>query len=349
MMQRPLVPDEPARQRERASEARLLEIRREAERKGMVEGAGVRPAGAPFPMASPEAGYYGIPLLKEPQWKWEVPLYFFVGGAAGASAVIAAVANLRGADHDLVKKARLLAAGGGIVSAALLTADLGRPARFAYMLRVFKPQSPMSVGAWTLAAFSSTSAAGAFAALLDDAIGGFGPVRAVGNLAEFLAGALGTVMSSYTGVLIGATAVPVWNRNVKTLPIHFAASGLNSAVSLLELMNHEESRALNALGIAASLFEVAEGLVVEGKLGEENAPLHEGVSGWVNRAGGMLSGPIPLIMRLIGGSRGSEMSRNMRKAAAVSSLVGSLITRFAWMRAGKASAKDYRLPLEIEK
>ena len=49
------------------------DIRREADAKGMVSGGGVRPAGAPFPVASPETGYYGMPLLKEPQWKWEIP------------------------------------------------------------------------------------------------------------------------------------------------------------------------------------------------------------------------------------------------------------------------------------
>ena len=40
---------------------------------------------------SPEKGrssehYYGLPLLKPPVWTWEIPAYFFVGGAAGAAA-----------------------------------------------------------------------------------------------------------------------------------------------------------------------------------------------------------------------------------------------------------------------
>jgi hypothetical protein len=36
----------------------------------------------------------------------------------------------------------------------LLIADLGRPDRFLYMLRVFKPSSPMNLGSWTLAPYS---------------------------------------------------------------------------------------------------------------------------------------------------------------------------------------------------
>ena len=55
-------------------ERRLFEIRREAEQHGQVKAKGTRPAGAPFPQASPDTGYYGIPLLKQPPWTWEIPL-----------------------------------------------------------------------------------------------------------------------------------------------------------------------------------------------------------------------------------------------------------------------------------
>jgi hypothetical protein len=44
-----------------------------------VKAQGMRPSGAPLPMVSPETGYYGILMLKEPAWTWEIPLYFFVG------------------------------------------------------------------------------------------------------------------------------------------------------------------------------------------------------------------------------------------------------------------------------
>jgi len=121
-----------------ASESRLLEIRREAESKGRVQTPGVRPEGAPFPRASSETGYYGIPLLKQPPWTWEIPLYFFVGGAAGASSVIGALADWIGDDEKLASDARWVAVGGAGLSSALLISDLGRPARFLGMLRVFK-------------------------------------------------------------------------------------------------------------------------------------------------------------------------------------------------------------------
>src|SRR5207248_4628373 len=120
-------------------EQRLHEVRREAEQRGAVTAKGIRPSGAPFPVASPETGYYGIPLLKEPAWTWEIPLYFFVGGAAGAAAVVGAVASYTGADRKIVRDARWIAAAGSVLSPALLIGDLGKPSRFLNMLRVFKP------------------------------------------------------------------------------------------------------------------------------------------------------------------------------------------------------------------
>lgn len=330
-----------------ASEARLLELRREAERRGVVQGAGLKPAGAPFPRATPETGYYGVPLLKPPQWQWQVPVYFFVGGAAGAAAVIGAMANWTGAERRLVSDARWVAALGGPISTGLLIADLGRPARFLNMLRVFKVQSPMSVGAWTLSAFATASAASAFADAIDRKFDGLLPVRIVGNAAETLAAATGLVMSSYTGVLIGATAVPVWNQNVRTLPIHFAASGVASAVSILELMGHDDSGALNALGLGATAYESWEGLHIERQTDRVHDPLKHGASGWVTRSGGVLSGPIPLLLRLLAMATGGKTRRQFRRAAAVSTLVGSFITRHAWIFAGHASAKDHTLPLQL--
>ena len=326
---------------QRASEARLLELRREAETRGRVEGAGVRPPGAPFPKASPESGYYGIPLLKKPQWKWEVPLYFFVGGAAGSAAVIGAMANWVGRDPELRRNARLVAAAGGVISTGLLVADLGRPARFLNMLRVFKKQSAMSVGAWTLAAFSSFSGATAFAELVTDHFD-FAPVRVLGHISEAFSAALGLPFHNYTGVLIGATAIPVWNRNITTLPIHFGMSGLNSAVAILELLGHNNT-ALNLLGIGASAFETYEGLHLEQRQEAALEPLKHGLSGWITRLGGVLSGPAPLSLRLAAQISGS---RKMRRAACWTAIAGSLLTRYGWMQAGKSSAQDWRLPLE---
>jgi hypothetical protein len=335
----PRVPDE-------SSERRLFEIRREAESKGIVGGKGIRPGGAPFPIASPETGYYGIPLLKEPAWTWEIPLYFFVGGAAGAAAVVGAIGNYTGADRKLVRDARWIAAAGSVLSPALLITDLGRPSRFLAMLRVFKPQSPMSMGVWTLLGFSSAASATVFAQFLADRYGSSFPVRVMENAGEAASLVFGLPFSNYTGVLIGATAIPAWNCNAGDLPLHFGMSGLSAAVGLLELMGNRRSRALELLGLGAALFECWEGLRIEARRNPALDPLKHGPSGTVTRIGGLLSGPVPAALRLLTLFSGRR-SGSLRKAAAISAVAGSLLTRIAWVQAGHVSARDWRLPLEV--
>jgi formate-dependent nitrite reductase membrane component NrfD len=244
--------------------------------------------------------YADTPLLKPPVWTWEVPVYFFVGGAAGAASVLGAAAQLTGGDEALVRDARWIALIGAGLSAPLLISDLGRPERFLNMLRVFKPQSPMSVGVWTLAIFGGATAG---AVLL--------PYKPLRNLSGLAAAATGVVMATYTGVLLGVTAIPLWKDHADFLPVHFGASALGSAVSLMELRGHRTSP-LRSLGLAAATFETA--------VLETQTPMLQ--------IAGALSGPIPFLLRLFG----------KRKAAAAATLAGSLLTRIGWVEAGKKSA-----------
>jgi hypothetical protein len=327
-------------------ERRLDEIRCEAERGGQLQAVRQRPLGAPFPHASPETGYYQIPLLKEPPWTWEIPLYFFVGGAAGAAAVIGAIADYTGADRELVRHARWIAAAGSVISPALLISDLGRPERFLSMLRVFKPQSPMSVGVWTLLGFSIAASAAAFATYLGDRYGSSLPVRVLENAGQAASLAFGLPFSNYTGVLIGASAIPAWNGNAGNLPIHFGASGLGAAVGTLELLGHRKSRALQALGLGAAIFETLEGASIESRPDACLDPLKRGLSGWTTRTGGALAGPVPMLLRIASLLGPEKRSLSLRRWAAWSSVVGSLLTRFAWIQAGHVSARNWKLPLE---
>ena len=316
-------------------ERRLYEIRREAERTGTVASETIAISGSPLPpRAGQTDGYYGLPMLKAPVWTWEVPTYFFVGGAAGASALIGAVARQSGSSSSsLVRDARWIAAVGGAASAPLLISDLGRPERFLNMLRVFKLRSPMSVGAWTLAAFSSAAAAAAAADMIQRTSRGRIPIKIVGDAAEIMSAATGLVLSTYTGVLIGATAIPVWSRHVQLLPMHFGASGIGSAASLLELFGHR-SRALNRIALGEALVETAIGLAIESRHDPELEPLTAGRSGLITRMGGVLSGPIPLALRILG-----SRSPAARRAAALSTIVGSMLTRAGWIDAGRESAR----------
>jgi hypothetical protein len=325
---------------------RLDQIRTEALETGHVDGAGVLPIGSPIPRASVETGYYGIPMLKTPQWTWEIPVYFFIGGAAGAAAVIAQVAQMTGAKSELVTDARTIAAIGSVLTPALLVGDLGVPSRFLYMLRVFKIKSPMSVGVYIVTAFGPTTMLAKLANWLRGRSDGIF-LRLIENAAGLLSALAGLGMATYTGVLIGATAIPVWNQNVDSLPTHFALSGLGAGTSAIQLMGHEDSRALNILGVAASLAETLEGAKLELTPRPANEPLKKGTSGVITRLGGVLTGPLPLALRIASVFAGERGSKQLIRVAAASTIAGSLCTRLGWVRAGHASARDYRLPLQI--
>ena len=105
--------------------------------------------------------YYGRPVIKEPVWKSEIPMYFFTGGLGGASSVLSLIARVSG-NELLAQRSIQIASAADAVSPVLLIADLGRPERFLNMLRVFKVTSPMSVGSWLLAYTSAASSVSAF-------------------------------------------------------------------------------------------------------------------------------------------------------------------------------------------
>lgn len=314
-------------------ERRLEDIRTEAEAEGRVAGAGVHAAGGPQP-PPPAAGYRGKPVLKPPVWTWEVGLYFFVGGLAGMAAVIAMVNRLTGGEAGLTRWALTLAAAGATVSPVLLVLDLGRPLRFLHMLRVFKWRSAMSVGVWLLLAFGLFAVPAAALAWWFPASAGGAPFTGaldrLGTLLAIGAGFTGSLVGTYTGVLLAATVVPVWLSHRWLLPLHFGLAGLGSAVAALELLGFP-SPELNAVGIAVALIETAVGARVElRRRPVVDDPLHRGRSGWTLRIAGALSGPVSLLLRLAG----------FIPAAAVAFLAGALVSRYGWLMAGRASAQD---------
>lgn len=277
--------------------------------------------------------YYDRPLLKRPVWTWEVPAYFFVGGVAGVAAMIAAVASVAGADPDLVRDARWVAAAGALLSPLLLISDLGRPDRFLNMLRVFKYRSPMSVGAWTLALFTPAVLTPIGLGLMGfDVTAGGVWLRGFVVLCDLVATATGLVLATYTGVLLGATAIPVWAAHAAVLPLHFGASSLGAAVSILEICGHL-APALNLVGIAAAVVETVIGTRLELRRNSPTSALGRGTSGMATRLGDVFSGPVPLLLRLSSGGWPAG-----RLVAASFAIAGSILTRYGWLDAGRRSA-----------
>ena len=279
---------------------------------------------------TPSPGYYGLPIIHSPVWTWQIGAYFFIGGAAGMSGVLAFAALIGGQPIALVRAALRIALAGAVLSPILLIWDLGRPTRFLNMLRVFKWRSAMSVGVWTLIAFSAFAGSSfltleVWPADATTTIGSSVLVVLVGGTAL-----TGAVLATYTGVLLGVTAVPAWASHHRLLPVHFGVVALGSAAALLELMGFRAAP-LSAIGIAASAIEIAIGGFVElRRRRAEGRSLREGVPGWLLRSSGALTGPVSLVLRLAG----------LIAAAAACFVIGAIFSRYGWLLAGRASARD---------
>jgi len=261
------------------------------------------------------------PGLKAPVWTWEIPIYFFIGGAAGVAAAIALVASITGAEPSTIRAARWIAAAGAVVSPFLLISDLGRPSRFIYMLRVFKPRSAMSLGAWTLVLFSgATFGATGVASFMETE----GVWRLVLLALDLVAAVSGLVLATYTGVLLGATVIPVWAAHHRLLPVEFGLSSLGAAVALVEI-GGGYSGALNRAGLAAAAIETAL-LIWQRTVGRSP------VSGQIGLSN-VLAGPVALALRLTG-----LLFLPARVAAGLCAVAASAILRFGWIAAGRSSA-----------
>jgi formate-dependent nitrite reductase membrane component NrfD len=287
----------------------------------------------PEPQNDPES-YYGLPMLKAPVWKASIPAYFYIGGLAGASAALAGAMQLRGSSK-LIRQGRYIAFGGAVVSGALLIEDLGIKHRFIYMMRVFRPTSPMNIGTWILTAFG----AAATGALIPGAIG---------DLAAGVAAFCGLPLAGYTSVLLSNTAVPIWAEGGTTMPPLFVASAAVSATSVFEALaeSRRDLRVVRRLAILAKLSELLTHLTFEksvSRVPQVAKPLHEGVSGAMWKVARIGVGASLCL------SLWPKAPRAARIAAATLGTVGAIATRFAIFQAGKASARDPHATFEWQR
>jgi formate-dependent nitrite reductase membrane component NrfD len=282
------------------------------------------------------------PFIKPPVWTWEVPLYFWLGGVASGASFVALACDLAG-DADSAVVSRRVALGAVAPAPLLLIADLGRPERFLNMLRIFKPRSPMNLGAWCLMAFSGTGAGGVAA----DLLGRRRVAQVLGGATALLGGYLG----SYTGVLLASTAVPLWARSRLFLgPIFVTtATATGAAAARLVLVaggleaGHPTRRALGAVETAAIATELGLSAINERRVGEAGEALNTGTAGWMLR-GAKAAVTLGLALRF------ATRHRNGRLYGDIASglyLGGGLLFRYAWVYAGHGSARDDRVVAEL--
>jgi formate-dependent nitrite reductase membrane component NrfD len=304
-------------------------------------------------------GYYDYPVVRRPVWTWEVPTYFWLGGLAAGAYITASLAENFGSadDRRVAADGYYIAAAALVPCAPLLIADLGRPERFHHMLRIFKPLSPMNLGAWTLTgftpvAFARATSHAAHTGLLR------GPLRALARLvptrlAELAGSTLGLILAGYSGVLLGATNVPLWAKS-KLLGGLFMASAVTSgsaAVTLQAARRGAPDATLHRLAMVESAASIGEMAMLTGYLmqsGKIARPLTAGryaAPFWLGAVGaGAL---LPLALHGVAGRRHGRMLRSLSTVAAVCAMAGSLALRWSIFEAGKLSSEDQAASFEL--
>jgi len=304
--------------------------------------------GAQLPAHAPPT-YYDRPLLKKPHWEGEVVAYLFMGGIMGGSGMLLAMADEDGDDAMLAANARYLTFALSALCPLTLITHLGRPERFLHMLRVFKVKSVMSMGVWGLFAFGPLSTAALFAQLARDE---FVPeslewLRFVAPRApaDILQSSLGAFIASYTGVLLSATANPLWASGKRHIPAISVCSGMASACAannaLLALRGGQPStsRKLERLETLAGLAELALLFAFRKHAGAAGKAMFEGERGKKLREVTMLGGIVaPALLSLL-----PWHSKAKTLIASALTLAGGYVFRETLVEAGKESADDPRL------
>lgn len=347
----PLDSDRPPEQprRRRPGSGRTGKRRRSLDHLGTGDGGREIPVVGDIEV-DPYDSYYGRPVVKAPPWRSPIALYLFLGGLAGGAALLATGAQFTGRPA-MRRNLRFVILGSVGVGTVALIEDLGRPERFLNMLRVVKVTSPMSLGTWVLSGFGAVS--GITTVIEVDRL--MGQKLPLGSLRPLLHGmetpaalaqaALGPVLASYTGALLGDTAVPTWAASRRHLSYLFvssasmAAGGAGMVTAPVE--QARPARLLAAAGVVGDIAFLHR--MKESMHPLEAEPLDTGTAGarlkWAGRlavAGG--------IGTLLGGRH-----RAFAVAGGAALLASSLLTRFGVLEAGLESVKDPRRVIEPQK
>jgi hypothetical protein len=281
--------------------------------------------------------YYGLPVLHEPVWHTpDIPGYFFLGGLAGASSVLAAGARVSNRPVLATRSSAVAAAAVGLGGIALVH-DLGRPDRFYNMLRVFKATSPMSVGSWLLAGYAPLAGIAAGSRAL-------GRFRRIGALAAAGAAVLGPAVATYTAALVSDTAVPAWHDGHREMPFVFAGSSATAAGGAgLVVAPVAEAAPARRLALAGAAMEALAAASMERRLGSLATRYRDGPAGRWMRAGQVLTAA-GLALAFAGRRR-----RVLSAAGGAALAAASTCTRFGIFEAGMASARDPRDTIEPQR
>jgi len=287
-------------------------------------------------------------LLQSPHWPVLIDVYFFLGGLAGGAFVIATVATLLDARRfrDISRVGYYLALVALIPCPIILIVDLGVPVRFMNMMRTFNPLSPMSMGAWALLGFSACAFVAALLTLLEDA----GRARSLAGsniVVGVIGGFFGFFLAAYPGVLLTATARPLWagGHGLGALFLAVGASTGAAAMALVLMLIGRRVAdgvaTLRTMLVLALLIQILSVVVfvvsVQGSGSAASlralATLTSGAYSLTFWLGAIAVGSIlPLVIGLMDFKR---RSRGLTALASILVLVGGFLVKFVIVAAGQ--------------
>lgn len=287
-------------------------------------------------------------LLQSSHWPFLIDVYFFLGGLAGGAFVIATAAQLINSRlyRDVVRAGYYVALLALIPCPILLIVDLGVPARFLNMMKTFNTTSPMSMGSWALAVFGICAGLAALFTLIEDVR--HRDLSGAKRIIGIIGGIAGFFVAAYPGVLLGATARPLW-INGHALGALFLAVGASTAAAAIALIlaiagraRGDGAHAIRVMTVFALLVQALAVVVFIVAVRSAGSPASD-------RALAMLmSGPFQLMFwvgaivvgivvpLLLGLADIKRPSFALSAITAVLVLVGGFIVKYVIMAAGQA-------------
>jgi formate-dependent nitrite reductase membrane component NrfD len=310
----------------------------------------------------------GPGLLKSADWPLLIDLYFFLGGLAGGAFVIATIANLLDGRRyrDIVRMGYYIAFLAIIPGPILLIVDLGLPTRFLHMMMVSKPSleigmnaitvgpfhlkpfSPMSAGAWALLGFSVCAFLVALDVFLEDR--GGRSMSLLRLVAGVIGGFFGFFLAAYPGVLLGATARPLFISAhwLGALFLVVGASSGGAAIALiLSLLGGQARESLSQLMrftafalilqlAALALFIITVQMSGSTGIAQALAKLLAGPYSLAFWLGAVVVGiVVPLALQLGGGIK--KAAPGMTALASALILIGGFLVKYVIIAAGQAT------------
>jgi hypothetical protein len=273
--------------------------------------------------------YATRPVTKGPGWHGLVTADVLFNNLSSGLFLAAALAELAvpGVFAAAAKVAYPIAFLLLLADLACLVIDLGDPFRFHHMLRVFKPSSPMSLGTWSLVAFSVPVT---LLTIVDRLPAGGTALEWIRRLAAITGILPAFAVATYKGVLFSTSSQPGW-KDARWLGAYLANSalvlGCAELLTIAVVAGYESAvpRLSAALALLLAVSLVALFLLVEevrGELSRYRAPGELGVLAALVAGVGIV---LPLLLL-------SGQADGLRLAAVALVVFGALVARHEVVR-----------------